>query len=190
MQYRPKRENTLIRSTIKSASLSPLDLKWNPSLEQVLDQPKKVKTKSKKFPTFLQFLLYQDLYSSRNQSFRKQQSLKGASTWNSYKAPTGIKSHLKVWSEPTLKPSQSFIGEGNSLGHKKTNFLNHLLISDLDSPLANNFSYTNRKWSSFFPYKKSFLCYWLLPVVGFVGYVSTQDIRQAFLLEKQTHVQA
>jgi hypothetical protein len=189
MQYRPKRENTLIRSTIKSGSSNPLDLKWNPRLEQVFDQPKKLKTKSKKFPTFLQFLLYQDLYSSRNQSFRKQQSVRGASDWNSNKAPTGIKSNLKVWSEPTLKPSQSFIGEGsslNSLGDKKTNFLNHLLISDLDSTLANNFSYTNRKWSSFFPYKKSFLCYWLLPVVGFVGYVSTQDIRQAFLLEKQT----
>ena len=165
-------------------TVSPLDLKVNSSLQQVLDQPKKLKTKSKKFPTFLQFLLYQDLYSSQNKSFKKQQLVNGESPLDSNTVSTGIPNNLKVPSRTSVFTSSKELLKVGGL--KNTNYLNHLLISDLDSTLASNFSYTNRKWSSFFPYKKSFLCYWLLPIVGFVGYLSTQDIRQAFILEKQT----
>jgi hypothetical protein len=183
----PKREKALFRSAMQSGFSAPRDLKWKPTLNQVLDQPRKVKTKCKKFPTFLQFLLYQDLYSSRNQFSSKEQSglhLEGKNTVFGYSAlqiPPGDKTHMNSVYLPKKVNNNNLFITG-----KNKNILNRLVISELDSNLANNFSHTNRKWSSFFPYKKSFLCYWLLPVMGFVSYVSTQEIRQGFVFEKQT----
>lgn len=36
--------------------------------------------------------------------------------------------------------------------------------------------FNDKKLSSFFPYRKSFVCYWLLPFLGFVSYLSSNSI--------------
>ena len=189
----PYREPHKMRSTIQSGSAPPIDLKLSSTLNQVLDQSRKLKTKSKKFPTFLQYLLYQDLYSSQTHSFNNTEGLSlplpGRLTMS--KAQSGFqaldgKNTVFGYSELLNSPPPFGLPmKGKANEFTKSESSSKLLITELDSNLAKNFSYTNRKWSSFFPYKKSFLCYWLLPVMGFVSYVSNQDSRQSFLLEKQ-----
>nr|YP_009185250.1 cell division protein [Phacotus lenticularis]ALO63577.1 cell division protein [Phacotus lenticularis] len=181
-----------MRSTIKSGSSAPINFKLSPALNQGLDQSRKLKTKSKKFPTFLQFLLYQDLYSPlwakpvvsnpsglplgllRNNSFNKQHS-----AFQAFDGKNTVFGYSALLNSVYLPMKEKV----NEFSKRDPN--SELLITELDYNLANKFSYTNRKWSSFFPYKKSFLCYWLLPVMGFVSYVSNQDSRQSFLFEKQ-----
>jgi SpoVK/Ycf46/Vps4 family AAA+-type ATPase len=133
------------------------------------------KRKSKKLTNFLQFLLYQD-FKKMGPSMNHNSVDKGFSDNFEKESLDNLTNKLFLSQKGIQKNLLLHTRGSNSSGDTQQNvdkFSNGLLISGFNKKTPNYLLVPQKKWSSFFPYRKSFLSYWLLPAMGFVSYMSS-----------------
>jgi SpoVK/Ycf46/Vps4 family AAA+-type ATPase len=147
------------------------------------------KQKSKKLTHFLQYLLYQDLnkkvHFSGSSRFSSNHLIGSSLDKGSFPENKKINSNISLSNSiPLASPKRSeknpFVQKLSrvTFGEKIEDHItsdhktNGLLISGLNKNTKNFLLVSQKKWSFFFPYRKSFICYWLLPAMGFISYLS------------------
>ena len=117
--------------------------------------PLKKVTKKNKLTNYLQFLLYQDLNKENSQN-----------------------DYIKNQKNKSISSDLDFDSVSNIRVNKNKSLYNNKLSLPLVGLNVNLPKGGRHKMGLFFPYRKSFVCYWLLPLMGLFSYLSSSVSNQ------------